>query len=125
MNPGRTRTVVILAAGQGKRMRSRTPKALHPLLGRTLLGHVLAAASGLRADRTLVVVGTGADEVRSHLAAIAPDAIPVTQSAPRGTGHAVRTALAAVPDLTGTVVVLYGDTPLLRADRKSTRLNSS
>lgn len=116
MNPGRTRTVVILAAGQGKRMRSRTPKALHPLLGRTLLGHVLAAAAGLRADRTLVVVGVGADEVRSHLAAIAPDAVPVTQSAPRGTGHAVRTALAAVPDVTGTVVVLFGDTPLLRAE---------
>src|SRR5690606_42028330 len=113
MNPGRTRTVVILAAGQGKRMRSRTPKALHPLLGRTLLGHVLTAASGLRADRTLVVVGPGAHADRAHLAVIAPDAVPVSQSVPRGTGRAVRTALAAVPDLTGTAVDLLRSQPPL------------
>jgi bifunctional UDP-N-acetylglucosamine pyrophosphorylase/glucosamine-1-phosphate N-acetyltransferase len=54
-----TRTVVVLAAGEGKRMRSALPKVLHPLLGRTLLGHVLAAADALAADRTLVVVGAG------------------------------------------------------------------
>jgi bifunctional UDP-N-acetylglucosamine pyrophosphorylase / glucosamine-1-phosphate N-acetyltransferase len=110
------RTVVVLAAGEGKRMKSATPKVLHPLLGRTLLGHVLAAAAGIRADRTLVVVGRGADEVRGHLAAIAPDAVPVLQEQQNGTGHAVRTALDAVPEATGTVVVLNGDVPLLRPE---------
>lgn len=111
-----SRTVVVLAAGEGKRMKSTLPKVLHPLLGRSLLGHVLAAAADLAADRTLVVVGTGAEQVSAHLAEIAPKATPVRQTEQRGTGHAVRTALAAdrVPD-SGTVVVLYGDTPLLRA----------
>jgi bifunctional UDP-N-acetylglucosamine pyrophosphorylase/glucosamine-1-phosphate N-acetyltransferase len=97
-------------------MRSAVPKVLHPLLGRSLLGHVLAAAEEI-ADRTLVVVGAGADQVSSHLAEVAPKAIPVVQPQPRGTGHAVQVALAAVPDLVaegGTVVVLNGDLPLLR-----------
>jgi bifunctional UDP-N-acetylglucosamine pyrophosphorylase/glucosamine-1-phosphate N-acetyltransferase len=112
----RSRTVVVLAAGEGTRMRSSLPKVLHPLLGRTLLGHVLAATDGLDADRTLVVVGAGADQVTAHLAEIAPKATPVPQAEQRGTGHAVRTALAAAPDLTGTVVVLNGDLPLLRPE---------
>jgi bifunctional UDP-N-acetylglucosamine pyrophosphorylase / glucosamine-1-phosphate N-acetyltransferase len=109
-----SRTVVVLAAGEGKRMRSGLPKVLHPLLGRTLLGHVLAAADGLSADRTLVVVGAGSEQVTAHLAEVAPKAVAVTQAEQRGTGHAVRTALAAAEELTGTVVVMYGDTPLLR-----------
>jgi bifunctional UDP-N-acetylglucosamine pyrophosphorylase / glucosamine-1-phosphate N-acetyltransferase len=111
-----SRTVVVLAAGEGKRMKSALPKVLHPLLGRTLLGHVLAAAAPLRAERTLVVVGHGADQVRAHLAAEAPDATPVLQGEQRGTGHAVRVALDAVNDVTGTVVVLNGDVPLLRPE---------
>jgi bifunctional UDP-N-acetylglucosamine pyrophosphorylase / glucosamine-1-phosphate N-acetyltransferase len=111
-----SRTVVVLAAGEGKRMRSGLPKVLHPLLGRTLLGHVLAAADELAADRTLVVVGTGAEQVTAHLAEIAPKAVVVTQAEQRGTGHAVRTALAAGEPRAGTVVVLYGDTPLLRGE---------
>lgn len=112
------RTVVVLAAGEGKRMRSAQPKVLHPLLGRSLLGHVLVAAEGLAADRTIVVVGVGADQVTAHLAEIAPKATPVVQSKQRGTGHAVRTALTAAgaPEPRGTVVVLYGDTPLLRPE---------
>lgn len=111
-----SRTVVVLAAGEGKRMRSALPKVLHPLLGRSLLGHVLAASDGLSADRTLVVVGAGAEQVTAHLAEIAPKAVAVTQAEQRGTGHAVRTALAATEELTGTVVVMYGDTPLLRPE---------
>jgi bifunctional UDP-N-acetylglucosamine pyrophosphorylase / glucosamine-1-phosphate N-acetyltransferase len=111
-----TRTVVVLAAGEGKRMRSALPKVLHPLLGRSLLGHVLAAADELAADRTLVVVGAGAEQVTAHLAEIAPKAVAVTQAEQRGTGHAVRTALASIAELAGTVVVLYGDTPLLRGE---------
>jgi bifunctional UDP-N-acetylglucosamine pyrophosphorylase/glucosamine-1-phosphate N-acetyltransferase len=110
----RPRTVIILAAGEGKRMRSALPKVLHPLLGRSLLGHVLSAADGLSADRTLVVVGAGAEPVTAHLAEVAPKAVPVHQSEPLGTGHAVRVALASLPDPDdGTVLVLNGDLPLL------------
>lgn len=112
----KTRTVVVLAAGEGKRMKSALPKVLHPLLGRSLLGHVLAAAAPLRPDRTLVVVGHGAEAVTAHLAEIAPEANPVVQPEQRGTGNAVRIALDAVPEVDGTVVVLNGDVPLLRPE---------
>jgi len=123
------RTVVVLAAGEGKRMRSALPKVLHPLLGRTMLGHVLAAArDGLPpADsaagsaggsagpaQVVVVVGHGADQVRGHLAEIAPDTHVVLQAQQRGTGHAVRVAVSEVDPAPGTVVVLNGDIPLLR-----------
>src|SRR3954454_18705294 len=111
-----SRTVVVLAAGEGKRMRSATPKMLHPLLGRTLLGHVLHAAEATRAARTVVVVGHKADQVRAHLAEIAPGATPVLQAEQHGTGHAVRIALDAIPEATGTVVVLNADVPLLRPE---------
>jgi bifunctional UDP-N-acetylglucosamine pyrophosphorylase/glucosamine-1-phosphate N-acetyltransferase len=111
----RPRTVIVLAAGEGKRMKSAAPKVLHGLLGRSLLGHVLACAGQLAADRTLVVVGVGADRVTEHLAEIAPDAVPVLQAERRGTGHAVRIALdRAAAD--GTVIVLNGDVPLLRPE---------
>src|ERR1051326_54960 len=108
------RTVVVLAAGEGKRMHSARPKVLHALLGRTMLGHVLAAAAELRPARTVVVIGHGAAEVEAHLVEAAPEAVAVRQAVQHGTGHAVRTALDALPELTGTVVVLSGDTPLLR-----------
>ena len=110
------RTVVVLAAGEGKRMKSATPKVLHPLLGRTLLGHVLTASASAGAERTIVVVGHKADQVEAHLAEVAPAATPVLQAEQNGTGHAMRIALEAVPEATGTVVVLNGDVPLLRAE---------
>ena len=116
MSQAPIRTVVVLAAGEGKRMKSATPKVLHPLLGRTLVGHVLTAAATVGAARTIVVVGHKADEVRAHLAEIAPEATPVLQAQQNGTGHAVRIALDAAPDVTGTVVVLNGDVPLLRPE---------
>ena len=116
MSQAPRRTVVVLAAGEGKRMKSATPKVLHPLLGRTLLGHVLAAAEAARAERTIVVVGHKADLVEAHLAEIAPAATPVLQAQQNGTGHAVRIALEAAPDAAGTVVVLNGDVPLLRPE---------
>ena len=97
-------------------MKSATPKVLHPLLGRTLLGHVLAAAGSAGAEQTIVVVGHKADLVEAHLAEVAPAAVPVLQAQQNGTGHAVRIALEAVPDVAGTVVVLNGDVPLLRAE---------
>lgn len=108
------RTVVVLAAGKGKRMKSALPKTLFPMLGRTLLGHVMHATETLAADQRLVVVGHGADETRKHLDATAPDVQSVFQAEQLGTGHAVRTAMDAAPDAVGTVVVLYGDTPLLQ-----------
>ncbi|MFF5235112.1 bifunctional UDP-N-acetylglucosamine diphosphorylase/glucosamine-1-phosphate N-acetyltransferase GlmU [Dactylosporangium sp. NPDC000521] len=113
------RNVIILAAGEGKRMKSALPKVLHPLLGRTLVGHVLAAAEEAIGGAATVVVGHGGELVRAHLEQIAPAAVPVTQIEQRGTGHAVRIALDETPDLTGTVVVLNGDIPLLRAETLS------
>src|SRR5437764_14414805 len=77
--PAMSRTVIVLAAGEGKRMKSALPKVLHPLLGRTLLGHVLAATAPLAAARTLVVVGNGAYQVRALLAATATQSEPVNQ----------------------------------------------
>jgi bifunctional UDP-N-acetylglucosamine pyrophosphorylase/glucosamine-1-phosphate N-acetyltransferase len=112
----RPAAVVVLAAGEGKRMRSATPKMLHQIGGRSLLGHVLAATAPLDAQETVVVVGHGRDQVQPALAELAPQAKPVVQEAPLGTGHAVRRAFEALPDLAGTVVVVPGDTPLLTAD---------
>jgi bifunctional UDP-N-acetylglucosamine pyrophosphorylase/glucosamine-1-phosphate N-acetyltransferase len=109
-------TVVVLAAGEGTRMKSRaTAKVLHGFAGRTLLGHVLAAAGPLGADHTVVVVGHRRDEVTAHLAGVAPTAIAAVQDEQLGTGHAVRIALDAVSAASeGTVLVLPGDAPLLR-----------
>jgi bifunctional UDP-N-acetylglucosamine pyrophosphorylase/glucosamine-1-phosphate N-acetyltransferase len=107
--------VVVLAAGQGTRMRSSTPKVLHMLGGRSLLGHVLAAAEPLKPGATVVVVGSGREAVEAHLAQIAPTALPVVQHEQNGSGHAAAVALAAVPDLDGPVLLVNGDAPLLRA----------
>jgi bifunctional UDP-N-acetylglucosamine pyrophosphorylase/glucosamine-1-phosphate N-acetyltransferase len=94
-------------------MKSRTSKILHELCGRTMVDHVLAAARDLDPERLLVVVGHLREQVIEHLATSAPDAVPVVQAEQRGTGHAVRMALAAVGELNGTVLVLNGDCPLL------------
>jgi bifunctional UDP-N-acetylglucosamine pyrophosphorylase/glucosamine-1-phosphate N-acetyltransferase len=107
---GRVAAVVVLAAGEGTRMRSRTPKVLHTLGGRTMLGHVMAAAKSLEPQHLLVVVGHGRDQVAG---ALTGGARAVVQEQQRGTGHAVRVALETLPDLEGTVVVLPGDAPLL------------
>jgi bifunctional UDP-N-acetylglucosamine pyrophosphorylase / glucosamine-1-phosphate N-acetyltransferase len=106
-------SVVVLAAGEGKRFRSALPKPLHPLAGRPLLWHVLAAAAPLKADRTVVVVGVGAEEVTA--AAERFDVGPlefVVQPEPRGTGDALAAALPLLPS-GGQVLVLYGDAPLV------------
>ncbi len=112
----RPAAVVVLAAGEGTRMRSAVPKVMHGFAGRTLLGHVLAACAPLDADLTAVVIGHGRDRVAEHLAAEAPAAIPVVQADQRGTGHAVRVALETMPETAGTVLVVPGDTPLLRPE---------
>jgi bifunctional UDP-N-acetylglucosamine pyrophosphorylase/glucosamine-1-phosphate N-acetyltransferase len=110
--------VIVLAAGEGTRMKSAAlPKVLHGFAGRSMLGHVLAATEPLGARHTVVVVGHRRDEVTAHLGEIAPAAVAVVQDEQRGTGHAVRLALEAVPeDADGTIVVLPGDAPLLTAD---------
>ena len=102
--------VVILAAGQGKRMRSDLPKVLHPLAGRPLLSHVIDAASGLGAVRVHVVYGHGGGVVREAMAAAG--VAWVEQRERLGTGHAVARAMPDIPD-DATVLVLYGDVPLV------------
>jgi bifunctional UDP-N-acetylglucosamine pyrophosphorylase/glucosamine-1-phosphate N-acetyltransferase len=107
-------SVVVLAAGEGKRFRSAVPKPLHVAAGRPLLWHVLAAAGELQAERTVVVVGRGADEVRSaaNSFGLGPLQFAVQQEL-RGTGDALASALPLLGEEDGEVLVLYGDTPLL------------
>ncbi|MFC5181881.1 bifunctional UDP-N-acetylglucosamine diphosphorylase/glucosamine-1-phosphate N-acetyltransferase GlmU [Actinomadura harenae] len=116
MSASRPAAVIVLAAGEGSRMKSRTSKVLHELCGRSMLGHVLAAAGALDPERTLVVVGHRREQVVEHLKGAAPHAVPVVQERQGGTGHAVRTALEQAGELRGTVVVTNGDHPLLRGE---------
>jgi len=102
--------VVVLAAGQGKRMHSDLPKVLHPLAGRPLLAHVLDTARLLAPRRLCVVIGHGADEIRARVPGA--DVEWVLQERQLGTGHAVMQALPRL-DAGGTVLVLYGDVPLI------------
>ena len=115
MSPSRPAAVIILAAGEGTRMKSTVPKVLHSLCGRTMLGHAIAAARELAPQRLVVVAGHGRDEVTAHVAREAPDAQVVIQERQGGTGHAVRTVIEAVGPIEGQVIVTYGDMPLLRA----------
>ena len=108
-------TVVVLAAGEGTRMKSATPKVLHSISGRTLLGHVLHAVEGLTPKNLRIVVGAGREQVEAHVAQIAPHAVTVFQEHRGGTGHATQLALAGITS-TGTVLVLAGDTPMLTTE---------
>ncbi len=119
MSP-RPSAVVVLAAGEGTRMKSALPKVMHRILGRTLLGHVLAASAPLGADHTIVVVGHGRDAVIDSLIESEPQVLTAVQEQQRGTGHAVRIALAElarapqpVDRADGPIVVLAGDAPLI------------
>lgn len=114
MSASRPAAVVVLAAGEGTRMRSSTPKVLHRIAGRTLLGHAVAAARGLDPEHLVVVVRHERDQVAAHVAEIDPGALVADQDDVPGTGRAVRCGLDVLPrDLSGTVVVTYGDVPLL------------
>ena len=111
-------STIILAAGEGTRMRSATPKVLHRLAGRSLVEHAVRAAAGLGPARMAVVVGHGRDAVTEHLAEVGKSldttVTVAVQEEQHGTGHAVRCGLDELPgDLTGTVLVTYGDVPLL------------
>jgi bifunctional UDP-N-acetylglucosamine pyrophosphorylase/glucosamine-1-phosphate N-acetyltransferase len=111
---GRT-TAVVLAAGQGTRMKSDRPKVLHTLAGRAMLDCVLEAALEAGADDAVVVVGYGREEVETHLAARFGERVrTAVQEQQRGTGHAVLSALPAIADDARALLLLYGDTPLVR-----------
>ena len=97
-------------------MRSARPKVLHEIGGRSLLGHALEAAAGLQPEQLIVVVRHERDAVAAHVEQVAPGAVIADQDATKGTGRAVQCGLEAVPPLTGTVVVTYGDVPLLQAE---------
>ena len=103
--------VLVLAAGKGTRLKSSRPKVLHEVCGRSLLGYPVAAAESLKPSRLLVVVGPEADEVRARFSESAEF---VVQAEPRGTGHAVLACREALAGFSGDILVLYGDTPLLR-----------
>lgn len=105
-------TVIILAAGDGTRMKSRQAKVLHHVAGRSLLGHVLAAVNHLEPSQIRIVVGSNRESVEAHIVEITPSAITVFQEKRGGTGHAVQLALAG-STTQGTVLVLAGDTPML------------
>jgi len=105
--------IIVLAAGQGKRMRSQRPKILHPLAGRPLLAHVLAAARTLSPHRTVVVHGHGAGEVRSAFDGAQVEW--VLQAEQLGTGHAVQQAMPRISS-DADVLILYGDVPLVRPE---------
>ena len=108
-------TVIVLAAGAGTRMKSRTSKLLHAIGGRTLIGHALAAARGIAPDRLVAVTGHEREQVEAHIEHAAPDVAIAVQHEQNGTGHAVQCGLEAVESVTGTIVVTYGDVPLLES----------
>lgn len=114
MDSNRPAAVIILAAGQGTRMKSSLPKVLHEMCGRSLLGHAIAAAQGLNPDHIVVVVRHERDRVAEHALACDPSIIVADQDDIMGTGRAVWCGMSALPaDLRGTVTVMAGDVPLL------------
>ncbi|MEU3375141.1 bifunctional UDP-N-acetylglucosamine diphosphorylase/glucosamine-1-phosphate N-acetyltransferase GlmU [Streptomyces sp. NPDC006660] len=114
MSATRPAAVVVLAAGEGTRMKSATPKVLHEICGRSLVGHVVAAARELDPEHLVVVVGHAREQVSAHLGAVDAGVRTAVQYEQNGTGHAVRMALEELgQSIEGTVVVVCGDTPLL------------
>jgi bifunctional UDP-N-acetylglucosamine pyrophosphorylase/glucosamine-1-phosphate N-acetyltransferase len=111
-------TIIVLAAGGGTRMKSKTMKVLHPIAGRSMIGHVLHAAASLDPARIVAVVGNQREQVGPHITDLVPGAVLAVQETQEGTGHAVRVAWDALPAdaRTGTVIVTNGDTPLLEAE---------
>src|SRR6202167_5999552 len=108
--------VIVLGAGEGTRMKSRIPKVLHALCGRSMLGHAVAAARELDPEHLVVVVAHGRDEVSAEAARYAPGVSVVVQEREGGTGHAGRMVTDALGEMPGIVVVTYGDMPLLQAE---------
>ncbi|MGH3903371.1 MAG: bifunctional UDP-N-acetylglucosamine diphosphorylase/glucosamine-1-phosphate N-acetyltransferase GlmU [Pseudonocardiaceae bacterium] len=122
MLPGGSLTAaIVLAAGEGTRMHSAIPKVLHPMAGRPLVEHAVRAAAGLGPEHLVVVIGHGREAVDAHLrtvaSALARKVDAAVQAEQHGTGHAVSCGLDVLPaGLSGTVLVSYGDVPLLDTD---------
>ena len=116
MTPDGPAAVIVLAAGEGTRMRTSTPKMLNEVCGRAMLGHVVAAARELSPQRLILVVSDLDGQVAAYAREHCPEATLVLQErrGSWGTGHAVRTVIEHVGSIDGTVVVLFSDTPMLR-----------
>jgi bifunctional UDP-N-acetylglucosamine pyrophosphorylase / glucosamine-1-phosphate N-acetyltransferase len=108
--------IIVLAAGMGTRMKSATPKVLHKVGNRSLMGHALATAAQLAPSRIVVVHGPGMDKVQAESLKFAGNAAFAEQVERKGTGHAVSMAKEALKGFHGTVLVLYGDVPLIRKE---------
>ncbi len=119
----RPAAVVVLAAGSGTRMKSKTMKVLHPVCGRSMIGHVLTAALHVEPQHLVAVVGHSREQVGPHILEQVPTALLAVQETQEGTGHAVRVALDALRQASGTtdgvVVVMAGDTPLMQGETLS------
>lgn len=113
----RPAAVVVLAAGEGTRMKSKTPKVLHEISGRSLVGHVVTASRELDPEHLVVVVGHGSEQVTAHLTAVDDRLRTAHQAEQKGTGNAVRVGLDELGGtVDGTVIVVCGDTPLLSGE---------
>ena len=106
----------LLAAGKGTRMRSDLPKVLHEVAGLSMLGHALKSGDGCAPSRIVIVTGHQSERVADAARKLAPGVTCVEQSPQLGTGHAVQMAAPALKDFAGDVFVLFGDTPLIRAE---------
>jgi bifunctional UDP-N-acetylglucosamine pyrophosphorylase/glucosamine-1-phosphate N-acetyltransferase len=119
----RPAAVVVLAAGSGTRMKSKLMKVLHPVCGRSMIGHVLTAALHVEPAHLVAVVGNSREQVGPHILEQVPRALLAVQETQDGTGHAVRIALDALREAAGTtdgvVVVMAGDTPLMQGETLS------
>jgi len=113
---GQNLTVIVLAAGGGTRMKSKTMKVLHRVGGRSMVEHVLSAVQAVQPQRIVAVVGHQREEVGAHIQGVVPECVLAVQEEQQGTGDAVRVALEAVGLIDGTVIVATADTPLLRGD---------
>ena len=114
--PSPVAAVVILAAGEGKRMKSSRSKLLHEIAGHSMLSYAVTAATTVQPEHIVVVVGHVRDQVEAHLAEIAPHVLIAVQEEQLGTGDAVQAALGQVADLTGDVIVTMGDVPMLTGE---------
>ncbi|MGA7956437.1 MAG: bifunctional UDP-N-acetylglucosamine diphosphorylase/glucosamine-1-phosphate N-acetyltransferase GlmU [Xanthobacteraceae bacterium] len=110
----RTCLAIVLAAGEGTRMASARPKVLHAVAGKSLLGHVLEAVAKSGVTATAVVVGSDRDKVAAEAQRVLPDAATFVQRERRGTAHAVLAAKAAIEQGADDILIVYGDTPLIR-----------
>lgn len=116
MQSGRSCLAIILAAGEGTRMKSRRPKVLHEVAGRSMLGHALAAVARAGADEVVVVIGPDRADVAAEVAAVLPAAGVVVQVERKGTAHAVLAAREAIAREHDDILVAFADTPLVRPE---------